>query len=240
MKIKIFLAGLILFFTSGANAIDWGLGVKAGTVGVGAELSVALSQTINARLSLTSVSADFDEEVVLDETINGVPNNTATIDATMDVNFGAVALLLDWYVFDGTFHISGGMIKNDSKIDLLGTIRDNNVTFNGTTYNVGDDFEDASIRGTVSAGESFEPYLGIGWGRKADDDPGLSLSVEIGVVLMSPSVDLQGPTVSSDNPNNISQADLDADVDAAEQEANDDLSDLEMWPVLSIGLNYAF
>lgn len=235
MKIKILLAGLIFLTTSVANAIDFGIGAKAGTLGVGAELSVALTQTINARISLTKVSEDFDEEVVLDDA-----GNSATIDATMDLDFGATALLLDWYVFDGTFHVSAGMVKNDSKIDLQGVIRGNTVTFNGTPYNVSQDFADASITGTVSAGESFEPYLGIGWGRKADDDPGLSLSVEIGVVLMDPSVDLRGPTVSAANPNNISQAQLNADVDAAEQEANDDLSDLEAWPVLSIGLNYAF
>lgn len=235
MKIKIFLAGLVLLFTSAAHAIDFGVGVKAGTLGVGAELSLAITQTINARISLTKVSEDFDEEVVLDDA-----GNSATIDATMDLDFGALALLVDWYVFDGTFHISAGMVKNDSKIDLRGVLRGNTVTFNNTTYNVSQDFADSSITGTVSAGESFEPYLGIGWGRKADDDPGLSVSIELGVVLMDPSVDLKGPTVSAANPNNISQADLDADVDAAEQEANNDLTDLEAWPVLSVGLNYAF
>lgn len=240
MKIKFILPGLALMFISSVNAIDFGVGVKAGTLGAGAEFSVALTQTINARISLTKVSADYDEEIILDETINGVPNNNATIDATMDVDFGALALLFDWYVFDGTFHVTGGMVKNDSKVDLLGVIRGNTVIFNGTPYNVSQDFADSSISGTVSAGESFEPYLGIGWGRKADDDPGLSVSVELGVVLMDPSVNLNGPTVSATNPNNISQAALDADVDAAEKEANDDLSDLEMWPVLSVGLNYAF
>ena len=55
---------------------------------------------------------------------------------------------------------------------------------------------------------------------------------------MDPSVDLKGPTVNAGSA--FSQAQIDADVDAAEQEANNDLSDLEAWPVLSIGLNYAF
>ena len=233
MKFKFILPGLALLFVTGANAIDFGVGVKAGTLGAGAEFSVALTQTINARISLSKVSADYDEEVTLDEA-----GNSATIDATMDVDFGALALLFDWYVFDGTFHVTGGMVKNDSKIDLLGVIRGNTVTFNGTQYDVTNDFQDPTITGTVSAGESFEPYLGIGWGRKADDDPGFSLSVELGVVLMDPSVDLKGPTVNAGSA--FSQAQIDADVDAAEQEANNDLSDLEAWPVLSIGLNYAF
>jgi len=235
MKIKTPLIGLLCLTSSSVYAIDFGIGVKTGTVGTGAELSVALTQTINARISLTSISTDFDEEIELDDA-----DNQATIDANMDLDFGASALLFDWYVFNGTFHVTAGMMKNDSAIDLSGTFVDNNIMLGGNPYDVSQDFADASISGTVSAGEDYEPYLGIGWGRKADDDPGLSLSVELGVMLMDPSVDLQGPTVSAANPNGISQSQLDADVDDAEAEANDDLSDLEMYPILSVGLNYAF
>jgi len=39
--------------------------------------------------------------------------------------------------------------------------------------------------------ESYEPYIGIEWGRKADDEPGFSLSVELGVALLDPQAELQ-------------------------------------------------
>lgn len=234
MKIYTVIAGFALLLSSSAQALDMGVGVKAGTLGAGAEISVALTQTINARLSFTSVGADFDEEMDLSDDTPG-EEVSATIDANLDLDFGATSILFDWYVFDGTFHVTAGMIKNDSKIKLSGQLQGNQVTFNGTTYNVSD-FVDPSISGEISAGEDFEPYLGIGWGRKADDDPGLSLSIEIGVMLMDPSVDLTAPTAV----NAADQAQLDADVNEAEATANDEISDLEAYPVLSIGLNYAF
>jgi len=235
MKTKMALMGMLVLGCSSAHALDFGVGVKTGTVGTGAEISVVLTPTINARLSLTDVSADFDEDIELDDA-----DNSATIDANLDLDFGATALLFDWYVFDGTFHVTGGLMKNDSKIALSGEFVDNNIILGGTPYDVSQDFEDASVSGKVSAGEDFEPYLGIGIGRKAGGGGGLSFSAELGVMLMDPSVDLEGPTVSAANPNGIVQADLDADVDEAESSANDEISDLEMYPILSVGLNYAF
>jgi hypothetical protein len=221
----------LLFFTSSAGALDLGVGVKAGTAGVGVDLSVALSKTVNARLSLTNVDETLDEAIEISDA-----DNSANVDATMDLGFGATGLLLDWYVFDGTFHVTAGMMRNDSKIDFNGRITDAQVTFGGTTYDVAADFSDPNLSGSISAGESFEPYLGVGWGRKAGDDPGLALSVELGVMLMSPEVDLRAPTAT--NPAN--QPTLDANVDDAESAAKNDLSELEMWPILSFGLNYAF
>lgn len=232
MKLATTIAGLALIATTSAQAYDIGVGVKAGTLGTGVDFSVALTPTINARLALTSGSADFDETLDIND-----DNNTATIDSNINLDFGTAALLLDWYVFDGTFHITGGMMKNNSTIDLVGTITSTTVEFDGEPYNVSD-FVEPTMTGQINMGNSFQPYLGIGWGRKADNNPGLSLSVELGVLLMDPDVDLTAPTVKAGS--GINQADIDADVDAAESTANDDLSALEAWPVLSIGLNYAF
>jgi hypothetical protein len=40
--------------------------------------------------------------------------------------------------------------------------------------------------------------------------------------------------------NSLTQAELDDRIKEIEDDTNDDLSDLEAWPVLSIGVNYAF
>ncbi len=247
MKIKTIIAGLGLLASFNVQALDVGFGVKAGTVGAGVDLSVALTQTVNVRLGLTSTSYEFDDEFDLEDDEAGA-ETSATIDADLDLDFGATALLLDWYVFDGTFHVSAGFIKNNSSIDLTGTLVSPNVTFNGTTYNVADAFEDDSISGSISAGESFEPYIGLGWGRKADDDPGFSFSVEVGVMLMSPDSELTAPTLRDTfdfaGEGFVSlaeaQADLDDNVTEAQKELDDELSALELFPIISFGLNYAF
>jgi hypothetical protein len=231
MKIATTIAGLALIASSSAQAYDFGVGVKAGTLGTGVDLSMSLTQTINARIALTSVSTDFNETLDLNDS-----NNSATVDAKVNLDFGASALLFDWYVFDGTFHVSGGMMKNNSTIDLRGTITSATVTFDGTTYDVASEIADPTMRGKISMGNSFQPYLGIGWGRKADDNPGLSLSVELGVLLMDPEVDLTAPTLNDTS----QQGQIDAEVKSAESAAKDELSALNAYPVLSIGLNYAF
>ena len=234
--------GLLLLSSASLQAQDlnFGVGVKAGTLGTGLELSLALTQTLNARIALTNIDFSTDESLDLNDADTGT---NASIDSTLDMNFGATALMLDWYVFDGTFHVSAGMFKNDSKAKLAGTITSATVTFDGQTYDVSQDFTDPSMSGTVKLGSGYEPYVGIGWGRKADDEPGLALSVELGVLLLSPSVDLQAPTLDPNGPaaqGGKTQAELDAEVDKAEATANDELSALEAWPVISVGLNYAF
>jgi hypothetical protein len=237
MKSTAIIAVLTLIVTTSTQAYDIGVGVKAGTLGAGVDFSIALTPTVNARLALTSVNTDFDETLEISD-----DKNTVDVDANINLDFGATALLLDWYVFEGVFHISGGLIKNNSTIDLVGTITSPNVEFDGASYSVSD-FVDPTMTGQINMGNSLQPYLGIGWGRKADDKPGLSMSVELGVVMMDPKVDLQAPKFSNEallNDPNLDQAKLDREVQAAESSANDELSALEFWPVLSIGLNYAF
>ena len=58
------LGGLItamFLMISNADALEVGVGVKAGTVGAGVDLSVALTQTIKARISVTSILAAEDD-----------------------------------------------------------------------------------------------------------------------------------------------------------------------------------
>jgi hypothetical protein len=232
MKIATIFAGLALIASSSVQAYDFGVGVKAGTLGAGAELSMTLTQTINARLALTSVSGHYNDTLNLDD-----GDNVATVDATLDLDFGASALLFDWYVFDGTFHITAGAINNSSSIDLGGTLTDSTVKFNNVSYTVSD-FVDPTVSGKINMGSSVQPYLGIGWGRKAGVEPGFSLSFEVGVVLLDPSVELTAPKLKMGTASD--QETLNSNVKEAEAAAQDELSALKAWPVISLGLNYAF
>ena len=222
----------LLLFVSNANALDFGVGVKAGTLGAGVDLSVALTRTINARIALTSVDIDSQSERI---TI-GDESNQGELDARLDASYGANALLFDWYVFDGTFHLTAGMVKNNGRADLTGTLLDDFV-IDGQA--VATDDINGNIGGSVSLGDSYQPYLGIGWGRKASEDSGLSLSVEIGVALLDPKVDLNA-SVNTGGTNGLSQQELDDRLNAAQRDAEADLDELELFPVLSVGLNYAF
>jgi len=233
MKTKMALMGMLLMGSTSVNALDLGFGVKAGTAGFGGEVSVALTQTINARISLTSVDIDdFDETLTV-----GDDGAEGDIDAVMSFDFGANALLFDWYVFDGTFHVTGGFLKNNGKIDFSGQLVSGSIEIDGQPIDASD--IDGDLGGSISAGESYEPYLGIGWGRKADDNPGLSLSVELGIALLDPKAELRA-TLDSGSTNFVDQDELNATLDQMEDDINSELSALEAFPILSVGLNYAF
>ncbi|MBL7005075.1 MAG: hypothetical protein ISR69_13740 [Gammaproteobacteria bacterium] len=236
MKAKYVIGLSALLFSSMSMALfennKFGAGVKTGTVGSGVDLSMTLSKKVNARLSLTSTDYDFSGESFV---IGDAGGNQANVNADLNMNFGSTAILFDWYVFDGTFHVTGGLLKNNGSININGTV-DGTVDLNGTTYNAGDI---GNVGGSISAGESFEPYLGIGWGRKASVEKGLSISAEFGVVMMNPKASLTAELTNS-SATQTQKDDLSNNIKSAESDINSDLSSLELFPVLSVGLNYAF
>ena len=86
--------------------------------------------------------------------------------------------------------------------------------------------------------ESYEPYIGIGWGRKAGNDGGFSLTMDLGVAMLDPQAQLQA-TVNAGGAF-IDQAALDATLRDAEANFESEFDEFELFPVISIGINYAF
>jgi len=221
----------VIFWVSNLNAAVVGVGVKAGTLGYGADFSVALNDTVNARVSLTTLSIRNESEaIIIGDTIKG------TLDIIADVDFGSSALLFDWHVFDGAFHLTAGLKKADIAVKFKGTLRDTFVV-DGQTVSVND--INGQITGDILLSDSYEPYIGIGWGRKALFGSGLSFSAEIGIVYLDPVVSLNS-TVNPAATSGITQAELDKRLNDAQRSADNELSNLDFWPVLSIGVNYAF
>lgn len=230
MKKMIGLGLSLLLFTSSAAAVDLGIGVKAGTNGAGVELSVAVTKTVNLRLSAAKIDIEGEDETVTvgDDGFEG------DVDAELDFDYGATALFFDWHIFNGGFHLTAGMFKNNGAADFSGTLL-SNIVIDGQALAT-DDL--GPIGGEVSLGESYQPYLGIGWGRKAGGGGGLSITVDVGVALLDPSVDLEATVLAGTN--GLTQAELDSRLRAMESDAEAELDEFELWPVLAVGVNYAF
>ena len=232
MKKMIWPGLALLFFAHNASALDVGVGVKVGTVGAGVDLTVALTKTINARLSLTSV--DIDDQ---DETITvGDDGAEGDLDAELGLDFGANALFIDWHVFNGSFHLTAGMLRHNGKADFSAVL-ERGITIDGQALDPSDFNSD--IGGEISLADSYQPYLGVGWGRKAGDGGGVSITVDIGVALLDPSAEFEA-TVNGGGANGLNQAELDARLRSLEDDAEDDLDGLEAFPIISLGINYAF
>ena len=229
MKKLIVLGFSLLFFTTNSHAIDFGVGAKAGINGLGLDLTVGLTKNINLRLSAAAIDIDNEEETV---TV-GDPGAEGDIAAELEFDYGARAAFIDWHVFGGGFRLSAGMYRNTGAVDLSGTLT-GDVIVDGTVVAVGDL---GTISGEVELADSYQPYLGIGWGRGAGGDGGLSFSVDLGVAVLDPSVSLDATVTPTSG---LTQAELDDALRGMEQDAEEDLEDLELWPVFAIGLNYAF
>jgi hypothetical protein len=228
MKKLIGLGIGLLFFVSNAFALDFGIAAKAGINGVGLDLSVGLTKTINLRFSGAAIDIDDEDESV---TV-GDDGGEGDIDAELDFDYGANAVLVDWHAFNSNFRFTVGMMKNNGSADITGMLVDD-IVIDGSpllTTDLG------PIGGDLDLGDSYQPYIGIGWGRGAGGDGGFSFSADLGVAMLDPDVDLEATTTGA----TYTQSELDAILVDLEKDAEDDLDDLELWPVFAIGVNYAF
>lgn len=205
------LAGGLLAFQS-AQAEALGVGLKAGTQGIGAEVGMGLNDYFVARLGFNTYNRSESRA------IDG-------IDYDLDAGLQSTALLLDWYPFAGIFRVSVGYVSNSTEFDLEATPA-NSVTIGDTTYAPQDI---GKIEGTAKFGSG--PYLGIGWGNVPAE--GFGVTFDVGAFSMP------DPDVSYrvSNPNNqIDQADIDQEAKNIE----DDLGEVDYYPVVSLGISYGF
>ncbi len=230
---KIFGMGLaLLFFASNVSALDFGIAGKVGLNGIGLDLTVALSKNINARIGMASVDIDSQSETI----DVGDSGGEGEVDAELDFDYGSSALLLDWHVLNGGFRITAGMMKNHGAAELSGVLV-GNIVVDGLSVDQSDIA--GELGGEIKLADSYQPYIGIGWGRGAGGDGGFSFMMDLGVVMLDPSVDFDA-TVNAGGTNGLSQAELNTRLSKLESDAEDDLDVLELWPVLALGVNYAF
>jgi hypothetical protein len=118
------------------SAQAFGLGVRAGTTGLGADVAWDIAPTLSARLGYSGGKVGYDVD-------------TDQVRYDGDVKLSNLNALLDFAPLGPFFRISGGVVFNDNKYEVRGT----------PTSGAG------SLTGTVKSGKSAAPYLGIGYGR---------------------------------------------------------------------------
>lgn len=186
-----------------------------GSLGAGVELAFELNPSVDFRLAYQQgeLSESLDE--------GGVRYNA-------DLELEALRALLDWYPLGGGFRLTAGLSAHDNKV--VGTARPTtSVSIGNTSYTPA---QIGALNASIDFG-STAPYLGIGWGNKAGGDSGLSLFMDLGLMLQDePEVSLiqQGGALQ------VSATDLAVE----EAEVEQQLDDFEFYPVFSIGLSVAF
>jgi len=201
-----------------AFAADVGIAVRAGSQGAGAEIGVGVTKwfTLRGGVYDLSVSESFEE---------------GGIDYDGDLTLGGVGLLADFHPFRNGFRVSAGFFSNNNEIDLEATPTTNQIIGNNPVPYT--PMEIGTLTGRV-AFDDAAPYLGIGWGNIARGKR-VGFVADLGVLKQgSGEVRLEADGLAATIPSFL------ADLNAEAMEVEDDISDYDLWPVISVGLSVRF
>lgn len=201
-----------------ADTGDFALGIKASTLGAGAEGVVGLLPSLNLRAGANALSVNFDI-------------NTSDIDYDVNADLLSFPVMLDWYPFKASgFRVSAGALINNNEADLEASSQ-GSYSINGTTYT-------AAQLGTLNGKADFNkvaPYVGIGWGNAFSKNGRWSFTCDFGVVLQGEAnIDLSVTGPISSDPT------FQANLAQEKQELEKELEDYQYYPVIALGITYKF
>jgi hypothetical protein len=195
-----------------------GVSAKAGTLGVGGEISTKLLMNVNGRVGFNQLNLDYDGEV-------------EDIDYDVDIDLRSFTAFLDWHVFLDDFRISAGALVNKNKI-CLDTTPATAVEIGSIMYTPA---EVGTLRGSVDW-DDIAPYFGIGWGDALDRSRRIGFTFDIGVAYTgSPNVDL----IAANGTLSGSPA-FRAALARERRDIEKELGAFKYYPVLSAGLFFRF
>lgn len=207
---RTFLVVALVAAAGSAQAI--GLGLRAGTTGIGADFGWDVAPTLGGRIGLSAMN--FNTHV-----------DTSEVRYDAKAKLANLNLFLDWSPA-GPFRISAGFIANDNKVDLTGRPK-------SATSSIP---QGSSLSGTVEADRSFAPYLGIGYGNVWTK--GVNFYVDLGIMFQgSPQVSL---SLNCGTASPAQCAAAQGEVAAERQRVQDKVDKYKYFPVANIGITIGF
>ncbi|MBM4155525.1 MAG: hypothetical protein FJ221_10930 [Lentisphaerae bacterium] len=198
------------------DGVPQAVGLRLGTLGLGAEYAVGLGDYVNLRavghLGGFSVWGDFSD-----------------VEYDVAVDFRNIGLILDFHVAQGGFRWSAGVFYNGNEYEGTATPTAN-TEIGGMTFTPR---QIGTIRGDADTDE-LAYYAGIGFGNPVSRDGRWTVTLDLGVYILAsdPTMDLTADGTASSNP--IFQAQLAEEAD----DVGDDLP--RWWPVIAFGISYRF
>ena len=212
----------LLGFTSAVKA-DEGIGidVKAGTMGVGAEISASLIPHTRIRGGINYLIWEFDSTI-------------GDVDYTFEPEFNSISALFDVHPFGGAFFLSGGLYFNNNSVGVAGTLPPENFPAGYQDFTFLSDL--VSVTGDVEF-NPVAPYVGLGW-RSNSNETGWGIGLELGVLYQG-APDVTNLRVNA--PVDVNDIDeVQQFLAEQEQEIEDELSWFQWYPVASLLLTYHF
>ena len=210
-----------------------GVGVKFSSLGAGAEVAVSITSHSNVRggFNIFRYSENFTKD---------------SIPYRGQVVFQSIEALYDWFPFGGGFHLSPGVLAYNGN-----QVKANAFIAGGRTFTLG---------GTSYMSDPANPILGsgktnfytvapmfvVGYGNLVPrSGKHFSIPVEVGFVFQgSPNVSLN-LTGNVCNPTggacrSVSDPAVQSQVQAEQKKINNDISWLQVYPIVSVGLAFKF
>lgn len=210
------LALLGAFCGSSARADDnlW-LGVKAGTLGLGAEATWRPLPWFDVRGGFNTF--DYDE----DGSQSGI-----NYDATLELQ--TLYATGNFRVPASPFRFTAGLFSNDNELKM--------ISLDSGSYDIGGTVYTADEVGTLSSRTTFDsvsPYAGIGFDFGLFGKVGLNL--DLGVLLQGdPKVSLAADGTLAEEPAFM------ADLEEERVQLENEVDKLKAYPVLSLALTFKF
>jgi hypothetical protein len=209
----------LIVAASGVSAPAAGLAVtgRSGTLGLGGDLVGNILIDLNARFGASFFNLDFDTDF-------------GDVNYDLDLDLLTFPISVDWYVFDDAFHLTAGIILNETDIRLDAK--------SAQSFTIGDTVYTPADIGTLRGEAEFNriaPYIGIGWGNAFGRQRRWGFMTDMGVAFIgSPEISLSATGPIAGDP-------LFADdIEEEEQKIEDDLSAFRFYPVLSLSLFFRF
>ena len=205
-----FLLATLLALPPAASA-QVGVGIRAGTLGLGADLGIALSPNIQIRGggSIQPVDPTF---------------TISDIKYTVDLPGSFVNVGIDLFPTGGGFRIGGGLLYKPDDISVSGEFT-GTVDIGGRSY---PGSEVGTLTGTVSS-KSTAAYAMIGFGKHASS--GIGLFLDLGAAFVGE----QTLTLSADGLA-ATNAQFLTDLESERMDAEDSLNKVKIYPMVNLGL----
>jgi hypothetical protein len=221
-KFNVFLLlSLSLLLSYGAGCQDTGrfaVSGIGGTLGLGGEFTAEVATNVKARVGMHTFDFDMEEEI-------------EDIEFDLGLELNNISALVDWHIFEGPFHVTGGFISMDNEIDLDAKPAE--------SVEIGDIEYTPEEIGTLSGGvdiDGMSPYLGIGWGYPMIHQRRWGFTFDLGVAFTD------SPDVALTAADGLLSTDEDflADLEKERKDIEDELEVISMYPVIYMGFFYRF
>jgi len=201
---------------------------KAGSLGLGLEVTAGLSPQWNARVGANAFDYTDDDRLA----------GHIHYDATARLR-NATALL-DWHPGGRGFRLSGGLVYDGNKIE------GSSIPSASGFYDIGGVPVPTSFITRLDGKIDFDPvvpYVGLGWGNAVAPGSRLRGFLEAGVFFQGRGKAKLTPVIPAGSPINSTpgaREALDILLRREESEIEDDVADYTVYPVVSFGLSYRF